>query len=112
MSYMDNILSQVGEDVTILEVTKGDVDNYGDRTDSETTRTVRGHIQVLTADDMEVTEGNFDSGDIRAFFDSDASYIEKDNKIVYRSKTYIISEVILEPSIQGESHYEVFAKKT
>ena len=112
MSYMNNILSQVGEDVTVYEVTQGTVDKYGDRTDTGIPHTVRGHIQVLTADDDEVVEGNFDSGDLRAFFDSSAAYIAKGNKIVYRGETYIMDDVILEPALQGESHYEVFSKKT
>ena len=109
---MDQIFSQIGEDVAILEITKGDVDDYGDRTDTPASRTVRGHIQILSADDDEVVEGNFSSGDMHAFFDGDASYIAKDNKIVYRGKTYIMSNVVLGPSVTGQSHYEVFAKRT
>jgi hypothetical protein len=112
MSYMNSILSQVGENVTILEVTQGSVDKYGDRTDTTTTRTVRGHIQILTSNDDEVVEGNFKSGDMRAFFDKTAPYIDEGNKIVYRGKTYIMDEVILEPAVNDEAHYDVYAKKT
>ena len=112
MSYMDNILSQVGEDLAITDVTKGDVDKYGDRTDADATKTVRGHVQVLSNDDDEVVEGNFKSGDLHAFFDSDALYIKRDNKITYRGQTYIMDDVVLEPSLEGQSHYEVFARKT
>ena len=115
MSYMDSVLSQVGEDISITKVTQGDVDNYGDRDDSDAAKTVRGHIQILSNDDDEVVEGNFKSGDMHAFFDSDALYIKRGNKITYRGQTYIMDGVVLEPSMEvlgNESHYEVFARKT
>jgi len=114
MSYMDNILSQpgIGEDIAITEVTQGDVDKYGDRDDSDAAKTVRGHIQILSNDDDEVVEGNFKSGDLHAFFDSTALYITRGNKITYRSQTYIMDDVVLQPALDGSSHYEVFARKT
>jgi len=112
MSYMSNILSRVGENITITDVTEGDVDKYGDRADSDAIHTVLGHIQVLSNDDDEVVEGNFKSGDLHAFFDSDALYIERGNKITYRDQTYIMDDVVLQPALDGQSHYEVFARKT
>ena len=112
MSYMLNILNQLGENITITAVTAGDPDKYGDRVDTEAAHTIRAHVQVLTAEDDAVVEGNFNAGDILVFFDKSASYIAKDNIITYRSKEYIMADVILQPDLNSESHYEVIARKT
>lgn len=102
----------LGENITVTEVTKGALDKYGDHTNTETAHTVRAHVQILTAEDQSVVEGNFNAGDILVFFDKSASYVVKDNIITYRSLKYIMADVVLQPDLNSESHYEVIARKT
>ncbi len=110
MSYMDQIISDIGEEVTIRVVTKEDPNKWGDAEESVSEKSVRGHFQILSTEDDEVTEGTFKSGDLRAFFDSTAKYISRGNRIIYKDQKYEIEEVIDEPDIMEGSHIQVLAK--
>jgi hypothetical protein len=110
-TYMGNILKRVGETVNIIQNLKSAPDKYGDITTTEYGRYVKGHIQVMTAEDQEVVEGSFKSGDLIGFFDSTTPYIVEGNIILYNTKRYQMIDVVLQPSLGGQAHYEVWARR-
>jgi len=56
--------------------------------------TVKAFAQILNQDDDLVKEGTFQSGDIIFWFKSDASNIERGNRIKWNDKWYEINELI------------------
>ena len=71
-----------GSEVTVRVVTDDSYSKWGDATEStEDTEDVTAFVQTLNADDDFVKEGIFQAGDILFWFKSDASDIERGNRI-------------------------------
>ena len=99
--------------MTVRDVTKT-IDDWGEATESTTDYTVKGHVQILSSEDESVKAGILKVGDLIAFFDRNAtniSYVKRGNKIYYDSEWYKINEVIKEPTLNGQGHYEVHARR-
>lgn len=118
-SYMSQLLGQVGESVTVRNVSKGTPDSWGNATETTTDYTISGILQILTADDMDVQEGRIDAGALVGFFnpsDTNATYLKTSNRVQYKSNWYEITSVVKEQAIDAagantENHIEVLAKR-
>lgn len=120
-SYIDRILDQLGEKVTIVEINKSfdsgtDDINWGDASISTGTYEVTAEVQVQNAEDEAVEEGWLKTGDLEVYIspnDDNSDKVVRGNYIRYNSGTYQIDNVIEEPSVQsGEYHIMVEASKT
>lgn len=114
MSYIYDLVNSAGDhadNVTLKKVSGGDVNKWGDRTGESTEEVeITAMVELLTGEAQEVAEGDFESGDIRAFIDDSESGISEGNVLVYQDKDYRIDEV-LKIEVGHEAHYEVRASR-
>ena len=98
-----------GGEVTVRTVTDDSYSKWGDPTESTSDATsVKAFAQILTQEDEMVREGIFESGDILFWFKSDASNIERGNRIQFNSKWYEINEVV--PHYVSDTIYALEAR--
>jgi len=108
------LVDNVGESVTIVDVSRTLDDRGYESTTSTTNYSSKAIVQEMTAGDEEVEEGILQAGDIIAFFDENAdnvSYLKNDNKLtgiasLGSSRVYLIRNVI-----HNSGHYEVWASR-
>lgn len=109
MTYIDDIIKSTGEErATIKKIDQSDVNRWGDADESVDETEVSAVFEVLSAESQEVKEGDFESGDLRAYLPVDFDSIVEGNVLVYQDKEYRIDEVI-KHEIGNEGHYEVTA---
>lgn len=101
MSIMDaqiirNLIDEFGATVIVREVSRSSSNKYGDMTETKTDHTgLKAFAQTMTADDEEVKEGVFKTGDIIFHFKPDyKKYIKRQNRIVWNNRIYEIDEVV------------------
>lgn len=116
MTYIDNILSEVGQTVTVT-IKSQSVDEWGHATETQVaTGNTTASLQVMSQDDDEVKEGIMERGDLQIFFsptDTYATYFDLDSYIIYitwDSKNFKVYDVIKEMGIES-GHYELHAKR-
>ena len=110
---MTDIERDFGESKTLTIVTRT-VNMYGDASESTTTAIIKGVFQIMNADDDEVKEGLFQTGDLTIFLDSSAtnlSSVVPKNRVSYKHQNYEIMEVVKESTLNSNSHYEVHCKR-
>ncbi len=118
-AYISQILSQIGESVTLRNVSKATPNSWGYSVETLTDYTISGILQILTAEDIDVQEGRMDAGILVGFFnpsDTNAAYLIVSNRIQYKSNWYEINSVVNEEAINAagannENHIEVLAKR-
>jgi|AKVG01.1.fsa_nt_gi hypothetical protein len=111
MSYIDDIVKSTGEErATLKVVEKSDINRYGDADESVTEKKITGVFELLSDEREEVTEGNFDSGDLRAYIPAGFENIEEGNILVFQDKEYRIQDV-QRYAVAGEGHIEVGASR-
>jgi len=110
MGYIHDIVRSTGEEkATLKKVTESNVNRWGDADESVEETQVTAVIEVLSADAQEVAEGDFESGDVRAYVSSNfEDEISEGHILVYQGKEYQIDEV-MKMEIGHESHLEVRA---
>jgi len=110
MTYIEDIVKSTGEEkATVKKVTESNVNRWGDAEESVEETEVVAAFEVLSAQAEEVAEGDFESGDVRAYVSSDfESSISEGNILVYQGKEYQIDEVI-KMEIGHNGHLEVRA---
>jgi hypothetical protein len=112
MSYIDDIVKSAGEErATLKVVEQSDVNRWGDADESVSDTKVTGVFELLSDEREEVAEGDFDSGDLRAYIPAGFENIEEGNILVYQNKDYRIQDV-QRHNISGEGHIEVGASRT
>jgi len=112
MSYIDDILKSTGEErATLKVVNESDVNKWGDAEESVNEKQVSGVFELLSAEREEVSEGDFESGDLRAYIPTNFDDIEEGNILVYQGKEYRIQD-IMRMQIGSEGHLEVGASRT
>lgn len=112
MTYIDDILKSTGEEkATLRVVDESNVNKWGDAEEEVVERKVSGVFELLSAEREEVTEGDFESGDLRAYIPSDFDDIEEGNILVYQGKKYRIQD-IMKHEIGNQGHLEVGASRT
>jgi len=113
MSYIHDILKSTGEErATLKVVEESDVNKWGDAQESVTSEEVAGVFELLSAEREEVTEGDFESGDLRAYISTEYSnLVEEGNILVYQGKEYRIQD-FMKHEIGHEGHIEVGASRT
>jgi len=112
MTYIDDILKSTGEErATLKVVNESDVNKWGDAQENVTEKQVSGVFELLSAEREEVTEGDFESGDLRAYIPTNFDDIEEGNILVYQGKEYRIQD-IMKMEIGNEGHLEVGASRT
>jgi hypothetical protein len=112
MSYIKDIAKSVGDETAVLKkVNEANVNKWGDADTNVVEKEITAVFELLSGEVEEVTEGDFETGDLRAFIPDDFDGVEEGNIIVYEEKDYKIQEVLLH-KIGHESHYEVRASKT
>ena len=96
---IDNILDEFGSDnLTVRVVSKTFVSEYGDSTETYTDYTRTGMIQRYTANDQEVVEGVFKSGEVAiSFKKADENLIKTGNRVLYAGDWYQIDQVYKQP---------------
>lgn len=113
MGYIEDIVRSTGEErATLKVVNQSNVNKWGDAEESVSDTQVTGVFEVLSAEREEVAEGDFESGDLRAYiptsFEED---IEEGNILVYQGKEYRIQDII-KNEIGHTGHLEVGASRT
>jgi len=112
MSYIDDILKSTGQDrATLKVVNESDVNKWGDAQEDVDEVKVSGVFELLSAEREEVAEGDFESGDLRAYIPASFDSIEEGNILVYQGKEYRIQD-IMKQEIGNEGHLEVGASRT
>lgn len=112
MTYIDDILKSVGKErATLKVVNESDVNKWGDAQEDVTEKQVSGVFELLSAEREEVTEGDFESGDLRAYIPTSFDDIEEGNILVYQGKKYRIQD-IMKMEIGNDGHLEVGASRT
>ena len=87
------IITNVGESITITEVTRT-LDEYGDESESTSTSSVNGVVEILPADEDIVKSGILNTGDAIGYFDpDDTSHIKEGNRVNHNSIDYVITAV-------------------
>ncbi|MHA1852279.1 MAG: hypothetical protein ACTSUF_02105 [Candidatus Heimdallarchaeaceae archaeon] len=116
MTYVDDILDQVGETITV-QIKSESLDNMGHATETlVTSGTTTAVLQVMSQDDEEVKAGIMERGDLQIFFspsDTYANYFNLDSYniyIVWNNKTFKVYNIIKESGIES-GHYELHAKR-
>lgn len=111
MTYIDDLLKSTGEErATLKVVNESNVNKWGDAQESVSETKVSGVFELLSAEREEVTEGDFESGDLRAYIPTGFENIEEGNILVYQGKEYRIQD-IMEYEIGNEGHLEVGASR-
>ena len=103
------IINQVGETLTLEDITLISVSDRGDPTTSTSVKTIDGYVDEMAGDEEIVEEGLLEQGDIIVFVDEEeknVAYLKIGNKFVRNSKNYEIKNVIHNPG-----HYEVHCKR-
>jgi len=112
MNYIDDILKSAGEEhATLKNVDESNVNRWGDADESVSESEISGVFEVLSGETQEVAEGDFESGDIRAYIP--ARYeddISESDILVYQGKEYEVDEV-MKMEVGHESHLEVHAER-
>lgn len=112
MVYIDDIVKSTGEErATLKVVDQSDVNKWGDAQESVSETKVSGVFELLSAEREEVTEGDFESGDLRAYIPTGFDDIEEGNILVYQGKEYRIQDV-MRYEIGSQGHLEVGASRT
>lgn len=112
MTYIDDVLKSTGrERATLKVVNESNVNKWGDAEKEESKKKISGVFELLSAEREEVAEGDFESGDLRAYIPPDFSDIEEGNIIVYQGKNYRIQDV-MKHEIGSKGHLEVGASRT
>jgi len=112
MSYIDDIVKSTGrERATLKVVNESDVNKWGDAQEDVTEEKVTGVFELLSAEREEVSEGDFEAGDLRAYIPTNFDDIEEGNILVYQGKEYRIQD-IMKMEIGSEGHLEVGASRT
>lgn len=111
MSYIDDIIRSTGDETATLKVvSSSNVNKWGDADESVKKKTISAAFELLSGEAQEVAEGDFESGDLRAFVPESETDIEEGNRLEYQGKTYQIDEV-LKQELGRKAHYEVRASK-
>jgi len=110
MTYIEDIIKSTGEErATVKKVTQSNVNKWGDAEESVDETEVVAAFEVLSGQAEEVIEGDFESGDVRAYVSSDfEDAISEGNILVYQGKEYRVDEII-KMEVGHESHLEVRA---
>lgn len=112
MSYIDSIVKSVGrERATIKVVDESDVNKWGDAQEDVSETQVSGVFELLSTEREEVAEGDFESGDLRAYIPTGFDNIEEGNILVYQGKEYRV-QTVMKHEIGNEGHFEVGASRT
>lgn len=106
MSYINQINDAVGKKMTLRRLSNDGVNKWGDvQNESVETHTITATPEVLSNESQEVQEGDFESGDLRVYVETDVSGIKQGNEIEYDGRIYEIEDVQKHP-IGNEEHYE------
>lgn len=111
MKYIQDLIKSVGEErATLKRVQNSEVNRWGDA-DTEITETqVSAVFEIISAERNENVEGDFNSGDLRAYIPNTFDGVDEGNRLEYQGREYEIDEVI-EYEIQSDGHYEVLARR-
>lgn len=99
------IIDDVGEGVTLREVTKTAIDKYGDATESTDDSTVTCVIEILPADEDIVKSGILNTGDAIGYFKPTETKIKTGNRVKHGGIWYVINAVDPTYGIGGTSHH-------
>lgn len=113
MTYIDNLLKSTGEErATLKVVNESNVNKWGDAEEEVSDVQIKGVFELLSAERQEVAEGDFESGDLRAYvplcFEED---IEEGNILVYQDKKYRVQNT-QRYEIGSKGHLEIGASRT
>jgi len=105
------IITSIGESVTVTSVTRT-IDAYGDESESTSTSSINGVIEILPADEELVKSGILNIGDAIGYFDpDDASVLKEGNRISHNSIDYVITAVDTHGFGGNSMHTEVQLRK-
>jgi len=106
---ISRIIDQVGETLTLVEVSTDSISDRGDVITSTTEREIKGYVDYMTGEEKVVEEGLLTTGDIIVFVDEDednTNYLVVGNYFVIDSVNYEIKNVI-----HNKGHYECHCKR-
>jgi len=93
-AIITQIIDDFGVDVRIREVTDTAYNAYGDATESTSDTFTKAYLHQWTADDMEVKEGIYKSGDLMFVFKlADDAKVKVGNRIEFEGLWYQIQSV-------------------
>jgi len=108
-----NIVNEFASAVSILNVSKGSYNIYGDATTSTTVTTGSAVLNYLTHDDDLVKEGHFQAGDLVLYFDNSTGTIcDRNDFIIKNSSTYTVDSIIQHECNNSIYVVEVRARKS
>src|SRR4030043_448582 len=117
MGYASDILSQIGESVTVTIKTQTD-DDWGKETETQvTTGTTTASFQIMDGSEEAVKEGLMERGDAQVFFKPDDTYYSYFNMnsyniyLTWNSIEYRVYRVIKEPTSIESGHWELHARR-
>lgn len=111
MSYIHDVVKSVGEErATVKKVDESNVNKWGDAETRERDEKLTGVFELVSAEREEVAEGDFESGDLRAYVPSYEDLSEGDI-LVYQGKEYRVQS-IQRMEVGSESHFEIGASRT
>ena len=104
-----NLIDEFGSTVIVQEVSRSNSNKYGDMTETITNRTgLKAFVQTLSANDEEVREGVFKTGDVIFHFKPGLGYIKNQNRIIWNSNVYEIDNTI--DIVVGDTTYVIEAR--
>lgn len=106
---ISRIVDQVGETLSLIDVTIDNTSDRGDATTSTSSYSIDGYVDEMSGDEKVVEEGLLETGDIIVFIDEDetnVAHLEVGNYFTRNSINYEIKNVI-----HNKGHYEVHCKR-
>ena len=106
------LLTDLGESITLYDITDQDLDAWGDEgTLTTSAKTITAVVQEIEAEDAEIAAGIASPKDIRVFIDDSVStdFVDENNQIIRASDTSTTYRIIQVTKNQG--HFEVVAKR-
>lgn len=106
---ISKIIDQIGETLTLVDVTIETTSDRGDVTTSTSSKSIKGYVDYMSGDEKVVEEGLLESGDIIVFIDEDesnVSYLEVGNYFTIDSVNYEIKNVI-----HNKGHFEIHCRR-
>lgn len=107
-------IDEFGKDIVIRAVTQtyDAEDPYEGKTETNTDHPKKALVLSYTADDDEVKEGTFKSGEmVFSFKSGDESYVETGNRILYAGEWFEIDQVIKQPTMDVLYYLQARVKK-
>jgi len=114
LTYIADLVRSVGDktrNAQLIEVDNQNVNRFGDVDQKDTeTRDLTGVFEIISGEENDLEEGEFQSGELRGFVETYEEGIEEGNIVIYQDKEYRIMEV-LKMEAGTDNHLEFRAER-